>query len=244
MSEPSPDPTAAADRSTAAAAPGVPPLGQAVIRYLDVDGVRLRTSTRGTGRPLLISAASVPGWNWPNRSNGKSSPTASRSSVSTPPGSANPPATGGRGGSPGSPGPSNGCSTPSATNRSTSSGCPWAGSSPNNSPTRHPAGCAGWCWPPPGPAYPGWAGYPAHHAPCWPWRPAAATSHRSTTGGSPATCTAAPPAPTPTRYCTAPWPGSPQHPPCALPRPALRHQLLDRAAVAATAPTPHPGPGR
>ena len=54
MSEPSPDPTAAADRSTAAAAPAAPPTGQAVIRYLDVDGVRLRTSTRGTGRPLLI----------------------------------------------------------------------------------------------------------------------------------------------------------------------------------------------
>ena len=35
-------------------APGVPPLGQAVSGYLDVDGVRLRTSTRGTGRPLLI----------------------------------------------------------------------------------------------------------------------------------------------------------------------------------------------
>ena len=54
MSEPSPDPTAAADRSTETAAPGVPPPGHAVIRYLDVDGVRLRTSTRGTGRPLLI----------------------------------------------------------------------------------------------------------------------------------------------------------------------------------------------
>jgi poly(3-hydroxyalkanoate) depolymerase len=61
VSEPSPDPSAAtdrpsaaADRSAAAAAPGAPPPGQAVIRYLDVDGVRLRTSTRGTGRPLLI----------------------------------------------------------------------------------------------------------------------------------------------------------------------------------------------
>lgn len=57
MSEPSPDPTAAADRSAAAPGarrPGAPPPGQAVIRYLDVDGVRLRTSTRGTGRPLLI----------------------------------------------------------------------------------------------------------------------------------------------------------------------------------------------
>ena len=68
MSEPSPDPSAAADRSTAAAdrpsaaadrpsaaaAPATPPTGQAVIRYLDVDGVRRRTSTRGTGRPLLI----------------------------------------------------------------------------------------------------------------------------------------------------------------------------------------------
>ena len=47
MSEPSPDPSAAA-------APATPPTGQAVIRYLDVDGVRRRTSTRGTGRPLLI----------------------------------------------------------------------------------------------------------------------------------------------------------------------------------------------
>ena len=59
MSEPSPDPPAAADRSAAAAAPGAPPPpttppGPAVIRFFDVDGVRLRTSTRGTGRPLLI----------------------------------------------------------------------------------------------------------------------------------------------------------------------------------------------
>ena len=62
------------------------------------------------------------------------------------------------------------------TNRSTSSGCPWAGSSPSSSPTRHPAGSAGSCWPPPGPASSGWAGFPAHHAPCWRWPPAAATS--------------------------------------------------------------------
>ena len=48
MSEPSPDLTRAVPNHTAT------PSGEAVIRYLDVDGVRLRTSTRGTGRPLLI----------------------------------------------------------------------------------------------------------------------------------------------------------------------------------------------
>ena len=58
MSEPSPD-SSAAVRSAETAAPGTPapgasPPGQAVIRFFDVDGVRLRTSTRGTGRPLLI----------------------------------------------------------------------------------------------------------------------------------------------------------------------------------------------
>jgi poly(3-hydroxyoctanoate) depolymerase len=48
VSEPSPDPT------------GDPPIsagsrsGRAVIRFLDVDGIRMRTSTRGSGPPLLI----------------------------------------------------------------------------------------------------------------------------------------------------------------------------------------------
>jgi len=48
VSEPSPDPTGAVPNHTAT------PSDEAVIRFLDVDGVRLRTSTRGTGRPLLI----------------------------------------------------------------------------------------------------------------------------------------------------------------------------------------------
>ena len=151
MSEPSPDPSAGADRSTAAAAPGVPPPGQ-VAAADPRDRPDHRTAARRR-RP----------------------PTGRRAR-----------------------------------------GCRWAGSSPNNWPTRHPAGCAGWCWPPPGPAYPGWAGYPARHAPCWPWRTAAATSHRSTTGGSPATCTAAPPAPTPTRYCALPWLARLRHPTLVL----------------------------
>jgi hypothetical protein len=47
VSAPSPDPTGD---------PGTPevPYEEAVIRFVDVDGVRLRTSTRGTGPPLLI----------------------------------------------------------------------------------------------------------------------------------------------------------------------------------------------
>ena len=48
MSAPSPDPAGDAPNPTATSS------DQAVIRFLDVDGVRLRTSTRGTGPPLLI----------------------------------------------------------------------------------------------------------------------------------------------------------------------------------------------
>ncbi len=48
MSAPSPDPTV--DAGIRAAAPSE----EAVIRFVDVDGVRLRTSTLGTGAPLLI----------------------------------------------------------------------------------------------------------------------------------------------------------------------------------------------
>ena len=48
MSAPSPDPTGDAPNRAAT------PSDEAVIRFLDVDGVRLRTSTRGTGPPLLI----------------------------------------------------------------------------------------------------------------------------------------------------------------------------------------------
>jgi poly(3-hydroxyalkanoate) depolymerase len=52
VSAPSPDRTGAPDH----AAPTNPatPTDAAVIRFLDVDGIRLRTSTRGTGPPLLI----------------------------------------------------------------------------------------------------------------------------------------------------------------------------------------------
>jgi poly(3-hydroxyoctanoate) depolymerase len=48
VSAPSPDPTGDAPNPTAKSS------DRAVIRFLDVDGVRLRTSTLGTGPPLLI----------------------------------------------------------------------------------------------------------------------------------------------------------------------------------------------
>jgi poly(3-hydroxyoctanoate) depolymerase len=48
VSAPSPDLTGDAPK------PSAPSSGRAVIRFLDVDGVRLRTSTLGTGPPLVI----------------------------------------------------------------------------------------------------------------------------------------------------------------------------------------------
>jgi len=48
VSAPSPDPTGDAPTQPAA------PSEKAVIRFLDVDGIRMRTSTLGTGPPLLI----------------------------------------------------------------------------------------------------------------------------------------------------------------------------------------------
>ena len=132
----------------------------------------------------------------------------------------------------------------SATTGSTCSGCPSAGSSPSSSPTRLPqrvrrlvlaATVAG---------VPFLGGVPGHPAPCSPWPPRAATSRRTTTAESPERSTAARPAATPSgaprldrAVLRAPSLGG-------LPRPALRHQLLDRPAVAVASAATHPGPRR
>ena len=116
------------------------------------------------------------------------------------------------------------------------------GFSPSSSRIRHPAASGDWSSPPPEPASPGWAAYPARRARCSPWPPRVATGRLTTSAASPERCTVATLDVTPTRCCLARSRGSPSpRPRTAIYRPALRDQLLDRSAVAVAALATHPG---
>ena len=74
---------------------------------------------------------------------------------------------------------------------------------------RHPAASGDWSSPPPEPASPGWAAYPARRARCSPWPPRVATGRLTTSAASPERCTVATLDVTPTRCCLARSRGSP-----------------------------------
>jgi hypothetical protein len=124
------------------------------IRYVDVDGVRLRTSVRGAGSPLLLLTGigaplelSAP---LERALNGHGvQPIALDARVP-----ASPPDIAGRGGCPASPAPSSGPSTLWVTTGWTCSGCRSAACSASNSRTRRRNASAGWSWPRPGQAWP------------------------------------------------------------------------------------------
>ena len=213
MSEPSPDPARRRHLPTHAGHAA----DEAVIRFLDVDGVRLRVSIRGTGsavadhhRPRRQPGAGRTvrtGDHRPRHPGDRLRRTRGRRIHRLPVAAAD---------------------ARHRPDRRTAARRAWAptGRRPRGVPGRghRPAarppgtrtGSAGSCWPPPGPASSGWAAFPAHHAPCSRWPPAAATQspdYYRRVAGRPVRRRRR--APTPTLCCTARSPGSPKHPACA-----------------------------
>lgn len=121
---------------------------------------------------------------------------------------------------------------------------PSAASSPSSWRTRRRIWCGGWSSPPPAPVRPCSEACLGRRARLSTWRRRAATGRSTTTGRWPEPSTEAPPGRTPTRCCTVDRPVHRGTHAARLRRPALRDQLLDRAAVAAATPAAHPRPRR
>ena len=201
--------------------------------------MRLRVGVRGTGRPLLLLMGI--GGNldmWEPFEDALDGRAVTRPSPSTRPARASPTPTASRGGCAAWRAPSSGCSTRSATTRSTCSACRSAACSPSSSPTRRRSGSAGSCSPPPGPAS---AAYPARPASCSLWPRRGATASPTTSGA----------------IAGRLYGGAARHDPDAVAArlarpasrppdlggylaPAVRDHRLDQPAVAAPAATAHP----
>ena len=207
---------------------------QRQIRFVEVDGVRLRTSVRGQGPPLLLITGLGASLDLAEAVRaGADRPRGAERSRSTRPGSASRRPTPCRAGCPASPAPSRRCSTPSATTASTCWACRSAGSSPSSWPTRHHGGCGGWCSPR---LARGSAACPAPRASCWPWRHRAATTSRTTIGASPGAIYGGQARRDPDALLHGSLARFVERPSMrGLPRPAVRDQRVDQPAVAAEA---------
>ena len=193
----------------------VPSPDPATIRFVDVDGVRLRTSRCRGIRPAAAAdhRHSAPASTSASRSNANSISRGVQTISFDAPGV----------------GESTGVRLAAADarrrphrramldalgyDRSTCSGSRSAVSSPSSSPTRPRAACAGSCSPRPGP---GSAACPGHRGAARRWPPRAATTSPTTTGAIAGRIYGgAGPHATRTRCCTARPPGSSSRPRCA-----------------------------